>query len=433
MEKLKKIVESTMNDLLKSGADFGYVLANEHEKHEFNVEGDRFTLLRTTFNNSMSLCAYVDKKKGSISINSFNEDVVKEAVSDCLSFAKEGKEDDAYAIYEKQPQESFREGVEKPDTDLFFKRLSEFMDTLKKDYPQILIYAVIASYDKSSTAYCNSNETKFDSINQSYTVVVEYSAKEGDQVTSLTGSGVDTIDLETPIIEQGSIKKDLEDCIAQLNVKPLSGKLEDPVVIFKPGCLGEMMMYFAGTFIGEGSILEKTCPWYDMIGKKVCDERITLSNKPYDERIVCGDRFVWDGKKTADYDIIKDGVLMNFPISLYTANKSGFKPAPTDGRSTVVKNGEKSIDEIIKETKCGILVGGYSGGHPASNGDFSGVAKSSFLIEDGKIVCALSEAMISGNFKDMLNNVVDISKEYVTDGASVLPYFACKSIVVAGK
>ena len=36
--------------------------------------------------------------------------------------------------------------------------------------------------------------------------------------------------------------------------------------------------------------------------------------------------------------------------------------------------------------------------------------------EDGKIVSALSETMISGNLADMLNNLVDISKEILVDG-----------------
>ena len=53
----------------------------------------------------------------------------------------------------------------------------------------------------------------------------------------------------------------------------------------------------------------------------------------------------------------------------------------------------------------GALVGRLSMGNPASNGDFSGVIKNSFLIDGGVVGTALSEVMISGNMAQMLRDV----------------------------
>jgi PmbA protein len=88
---------------------------------------------------------------------------------------------------------------------------------------------------------------------------------------------------------------------------------------------------------------------------------------------------------------------------------------------------------MIKKVKKGIIVGRFSGGSPGANGEFSGVAKNGFMIEDGKITSALSETMISGNLADMLNNLVDISKETLEDGNMVVPYMAFDGITVSGK
>jgi PmbA protein len=85
--------------------------------------------------------------------------------------------------------------------------------------------------------------------------------------------------------------------------------------------------------------------------------------------------------------------------------------------------GADGVWECGEKDFC-ILVGRFSGGEPGINGDFSGVAKNSFLIEGGKIVGAASETMISGNLADMLFNLVDISSETVFDGVSILPYAA---------
>ena len=99
----------------------------------------------------------------------------------------------------------------------------------------------------------------------------------------------------------------------------------------------------------------------------------------------------------------------------------------------VVDAGDKTLDEVISTVNKGIIMGGFSGGEPGVNGDFSGVAKNSFLIENGKIKCALSETMVNGNLAEMFNNIRAISKEQICDGGSVLPYIAVDGIVISGK
>ena len=70
---------------------------------------------------------------------------------------------------------------------------------------------------------------------------------------------------------------------------------------------------------------------------------------------------------------------------------------------------------------------------PSVNGDFSGVAKNSFLIEHGKVKAPISETMISGNLADMLNNVIAVSADTVCDGVSILPWIAFDGITISGK
>ena len=93
----------------------------------------------------------------------------------------------------------------------------------------------------------------------------------------------------------------------------------------------------------------------------------------------------------------------------------------------------KSINEIIAGIDKGIYVMRFSGGQPAPSGEFSGVAKNSFLIENGRITRPLTETMISGNVADMLNNVAGISSEASVDGSSILPYVAFGGVTISGK
>ena len=95
--------------------------------------------------------------------------------------------------------------------------------------------------------------------------------------------------------------------------------------------------------------------------------------------------------------------------------------------------GEKTLEELISGVEDGLFVYRFSGGQPANNGDFSGVAKNSFRIRNGKITDAVSETMIAGNLADMLKNFVGASSERVKNGCSVLPFAAFSGITISGK
>ena len=103
------------------------------------------------------------------------------------------------------------------------------------------------------------------------------------------------------------------------------------------------------------------------------------------------------------------------------------------GSDLVVEPGDKSFEELVKSIDKGLLLGGFSGGQPGANGEFSGVAKNSFLIENGKIKCAVTETMVNGNLGEALNHIHGISKELICDGGSVVPYIALDGIVISGK
>ena len=94
---------------------------------------------------------------------------------------------------------------------------------------------------------------------------------------------------------------------------------------------------------------------------------------------------------------------------------------------------ELGLEEIVSGIEKGLLVGGFSGGQPGTNGEFSGVAKNSFLIENGRVTRAVTETMINGNLGDMLRHVRGISREWDVQGVFTLPYLAVDGIVISGK
>lgn len=432
MADIKNISEKVKQALSDAGAQKAQYTVTEKEKHEFNVDGGQFSLFRTLFDHSLSITAYKDNKKGSAFINQFDDGSIEEAVKNCIKSSESGIADEAYDIAPKQENEIFRDGAYEPDVDLFFERTRELMRNIQERHPKILMEQMIVSHDKVHTLYQNTNGTEFEVFQGSYSVSLMFSAHEGDATTSFFGTGVSTDSLDRPFIELGSLEKDLADTEAQLTTIPMEGKFEGTIIL-TPSSLGEFLGSAVSNFVTDGVILEKTSIWLDKLDKQVADSRITISVCPGDPRIVCGEKFTHDGFKSQDYDLIRNGVLKSFLLSLYVSNKSGFAPAKNSSFSVIIEGGDTPYEEMIKGVKKGLIIGRFSGGQPGINGDFSGVAKNSFLVEDGEIKGAVSETMINGNLAQLLNSLTAVSKETVADGASVLPYMAFEGVVISGK
>ena len=432
MEQLRQITSGTIEAFHGHGIDKGYCVASKKETREFNVDGGEFSLFRTLFDHSLSMTMFKEGKKGSLSINHFDDEAIKEAVESCIQVADAAQADTAWDIAPKVEKKVFVKGCPEPDTDRLFERTGELLKAIKVDHPKIMLEQMIVSHIKCESVYENTNGTVFETTEGKYSVELMFSAHEGEKTTSFFGAGVITDNLDSPFITLGTIEKDLIDVENQLQTIPLEGKFEG-VVLLPPACLQSFMYSILGNFVSDGGILDGTSIWKDKLGEQVADSRITISMKPLDERIVCGETYTAEGFISEDYDVIKEGVLKNFILSLYTANKSGFERAKNASYNMVIEPGHTSIEDMVKDIKKGIIVGRFSGGQPSTNGDFSGVAKNSFLIEDGKVVGAISETMISGNLAELLNHVVAISKDISIDGNSVLPYIAFDGVVISGK
>ena len=188
-----------------------------------------------------------------------------------------------------------------------------------------------------------------------------------------------------------------------------------------------------GNYCSDGNIINGTSQWLDRIGEKVADESLTVRFDPFDERIVMGERATENGFLSEPVTVIEKGVLKTHKLSLYAANKTGRPVVKNTGFDLIVEPGTTSYADMIASVEKGIILGRFSGGDPGTNGEFSGVAKNSFLIENGKVKCAIAESMISGNLGDAIRNIRGISSEVICDGSCAVPFIAVDGIVISGK
>ncbi len=431
MEKLKKAAEYILSSLKNEGADHAQVSVSEGRVEEFNVDAGEFSLIRSVFNSGASMKVIKDRRKGTAAVNQLDKEAIDNAVAECMAAANTGVEDDALSIAEKEENCDFVSGALTPDKQAFFRSLMKFTDDVKEQFPEIMLEQVIASYSYGKHVFSNTNGVLFTEEDGSYSVSIMYSAHRDDNVTSFNCVAVDFLDPNQDILEAADVKTMFIRAVNELDSQPFSGKFTGTAV-FSPACLCEFVSNIAESFAGDLSLIEGTSPWKDSLGKKVAHENFTLSVIPEADEIVCGEKITSDGYKSKNFDIIKDGILQSYCLSEYAARKTGLTRAPSTSGCIKVEEGERSLDEIIADISDGILVCRFSGGEPAGNGDFSGVAKNSFLISDGKIAGALTETMISGNMAEMLKSLKGISRESVNYGACIMPYAAFDGITVSG-
>jgi len=431
MTREETSVRLALSTLQNLGADEASAQAFTSRKTEFNVAGGKFTLLRTTLDHSLALQAFSQQRRGTVSGNSFDEDAVTRAAQDCIASARAGQPDPAWEIA-KEGAGGFETGAYTLDREKLFERTREMIDAIHRDYPQIMLEEVTAEHTAREGVYLNSHGVRYESKSGSYSAFVMFSGHEGDKSSSFNHAGFYTDSLDKPFLELGSLRQNLEDAQKQIHTQATEGKFEG-TIIFTPDCLGSMLSELISNYASDGVLLDGTSLWKDALGTQVADARLTLSVNPSDPRVVNGENYTPEGFRSKDYDLIRDGVLTQFMLSAYGANKTGKTRAPNTSFALVMKPGETPLSDLIKGTQKGLLVSRYSGGAAGAGGEFSGVAKNSFLIENGQIGPAVSETMISGNLAGMLKHIRGISKETVEDGTGSLPWLAVDGITISGK
>ena len=423
------IADYCMDQLNKACADKSQCGVSFSEKKELNVETGEMSLFRTTFDTNIGLSVIVDQKSGSVAINKTDTESIDDAVKKVMDMAQSSQPDDANDISPSQPQQSFSKGDEEPDMDKMYQRLDEFMDYVKTTYPIINMEAAIVDFSRAVTVFRNSNGVDFTTTEGMYGFSNMFTAKDGIDTSSFNGTEISTLQLNTPFIETGSAKRLLKQSTEQVRTKPVPEKFTGEIMV-TPDCLGDFLGFITGD-ISDGKIISKTSIYKEKLNQQITDPQFTLHARPISEEITDGYFITDDGYAAENSTIIDKGVLKTHLLSLYGANKTGGQRAVNGGGAYVVDAGEKPKDELIKNIKKGILLERFSGGRPSANGEFSGVAKNSYYLENGEVKYPISETMISGNIQEMFNNIGEISCDRIDFGYCIFPWISFKGVTVS--
>lgn len=428
---MKNLAKYSLKALQNAGAEKAVCYYSKSEMHELNVASGEISLFRTNFDTDITLLGLADDRKGSISINKADEKSIEEAAVQVMEMANSSNPDPANDIAEKQPHRHFSHGPQEPDLDKMYFRLSEFMDFATKNYPKTIIEEINFSFNKHLSCYANSNDVYFEIEKGSYQFVVMFTTRDGQKTSSFNYAAHVSNDLNKPFSECSSIDRLIKQSSEQTVMHTIAGKFEGDV-IFTPECLNDVVGSVM-SYVRDYNMIKGSSVYKNKLDKQIASEKLTIHANPLSEDLASRYSITNDGYEAKNLTIIEKGVLKSFLLGLYGANKTGLQRAVNSGGCYIIEPGNTSFDEMIKSTKRGILLCRFSGGNPSDNGDFSGVAKNSYFIENGEIKYPINETMITGNLVEMLMNIKQISKERENPGYQIYPWIKFGGVMISGK
>jgi PmbA protein len=430
--KEKELVQCGIDALLKAGAQkaVGYLVHSE--KQELNIEANRISLFRTTYDVNLAFSGIINQRKGSVAINRTEVSAIEQAAREVIELAQGAPEDPAHDIAERQPAREFVAGPEKPDLDLMYDRFAHFMDFARAEHPALLFDPGVFDFTLSRVQFLNSNGVDFQAQTGKYDFSALFSAKEGKETSSFNYTGFSARELDREIAEYGSVATLLRQTCEQIRPQHLPEGFTGDIIV-TPDCLSDFLSYFISTYLSDRPLITGTSIFRDKLNQAVADSRLSIRSCPRSPELAAPDFFTRDGYEAQDFAFVENGVLRNFALSLYGSRKTGKDRAPNDAMALFVDPGSVEFDQLVKQVKRGLLLCRFSGGSPGESGDFSGVAKNSYYIENGEVKFPLKETMISGNLATMFQNIGGISRERINFGNSVLPWIHFPGISISGK
>ena len=216
-------------------------------------------------------------------------------------------------------------------------------------------------------------------------------------------------------------------CIESINPQKVdSGEYS---VIFEPYSVGELLAFVIASNFNLKIFSEKKSCFSKEFEEKIAVDEFTLTDDPHATEGIGTKPYDDEGVSTKKENLIEKGIFKNIFSNLFESYKENkyssgnasrigsplgrsAEPIPISSPHNLkIERGQESQEEMIKDTKRGLLVGRlwYTYAVNPIKGDFSCTARSGIrIIENGEIKSPGKSVRIIHNLPSMLKNISGI-------------------------
>lgn len=414
---LRDSAEQALAWMKGAGFDHAQASVSQTAMTELNITLNEPSLMRSTELCKLSLVGLVDGRRAATELGSLDEIPVREAIAQLFEAACSAPQDAANAVSSGQ-QAQIERGPLQADSGLLADKVAELLQFRAQETPRMMIEEGTASHQRQDTRLLTSGGSLLSCRRGWYEMTVFGSAHEGARTSSFNVAAGTSAELASrPAPDWFGIGDMLRDTSQQVDTRPLDRKFVGDVVL-TPQAVEDLLGWLLGQ-LSDTALISGSSLYRERVGQIVAAPSLGLRSR-FDVPGVAP--FTADGFAPGSVEVLRDGRLLTPLPSLYGSRRTGLPHVPVAEGGWEIAAGERSRSELVAGVARGAVVGRLSMGMPAANGDFSGVIKNSFLVENGVVGTALSEVMISGNIARMLQDLTAVSRERIDTGATLLPW-----------
>jgi len=443
IEGLIERCEEGLEYARRFGADRAEVYGEEGRKLSATIEKDDLQLSESHSETTIGVRAFVGDRVGFASTNDLSR--LEEACRDAVVLAKASPGDPHNVLPEPAEIEPL-DGIYDPAAEGFTEGEAvaaaiRMLDLAHSIDRRLILGDAEFSAEVFGRALANTSGLKASEQGSIFTYFALATAKEGDLVSNFdfqfdASRSVSEIDVE-PITRRAC-----ENALGSLGAG--KGKSFNGTVILSPNAALDLLIGLVLFQTNAKNCLKGMSRWKDSLGKSVAVSSLTIVDDGRLSGGVASSSFDREGVPHRKLPLIEEGILSSHMYNSYTADAMGTantghgsgsaRSLPGIGPTNLsILPGEGTKEELIAGVKEGLFVTRFSGNTNPVSGDFSGVAKAAYLIENGRLSRPVVGILIAGNAFDALTRISGVSEDRERIYNFTLPYLRVEGVSVTAE
>lgn len=420
---------------LKNGAQQVSVSIDESRNNNIEIRDQQIDNLTESNRNSLTINLYVDKKYSSHSTNRMKKNELYKFVEEAIAATRYLAEDEFRML--PDPSLFYKGGgaelnvvdpkIDDIEPQTRINLAKAVMDEAFKKDERIISVSSGYSDGLSNRVYVTSNGFRGDSARSSVSLSASVSVKtdQGRPQDYWYESGLFFDKLKKTDIG----KKALERTLRKIGPRKISsGKY---TMILENRVAANLISPLYNALSGNAIYQKQSF----LAGKKdqpIASKVMTIWDDPSIPSGPGSRHFDGEGLASGKRVIVEEGILRSFYIDTYYGKKLGMDPTSGSNANVVFKLGERDMGGMAESLKKGILVTGFNGGNcNGSTGDFS-YGIEGYFIENGIATYPVNEMNITGNMKEIWNNLVEAGNDILDGSSAMIPSLMIEGIDFSG-
>jgi PmbA protein len=419
---LKNYCDEIINKAIQYGASSCKVEINEIISQDIAILNQSIENFETSYGCSMSIVVFVGNKKGVSAITSLAKSNVDSTILHAIDIAKYTEDDDANGLPEKKFLAN-NNIINKIDLELYHintKNNYEIIDNIK-ELEELSINGnnkVFVSDGASfHSSYYNFRLASSNGFNSGY-FTSRYN--KGISLIAKTSHGMQTDYCYSNKRNYNKLDNNIQ--LANQIHNKLTRRLNKSTiktgtynVIFESDIAKSIINNFFAAINGN-NIFRNLSFLNNSIHKQIFPQWLTIIENPFEKEGLGSCFFDNEGVIVSKKEIVTNGILNTYLLNSYTAKKLQLNVTGNSGGThniNISHNFDGNINNLAKELFNGLIIIETIGhGVNIVTGDYS-VGASGLLVKNGIIGEFVENFTLSGNLKNIFNNIKYIANDYI--------------------